>query len=190
MAKVKKKRKVKKSNYKRHTGKPVDSKWNNYVDESSGKRYMICQNSEEGGKYWKGQHCSSWTEVAHDVVASLCWKCSYAITPFHETVRIIPPKSDKPRGWKFMKLYVHKDGTVYHKGVEQPDLKGTLEPTPPKEKKPVVKLTKGQKVAARGRLGKEIASLKRALKKETRKTYARKLESQIKKKQRDLKKIR
>jgi len=28
-----------------------------------------------------------------------------------------------------MKEFVDKDGTVFHKGVEQPDLKGTLEPT-------------------------------------------------------------
>lgn len=37
--------------------------------------------------------------------------------------------SDKPKGWKFMAEFVDKDGNVYHKGEEQPDLKGTLEPT-------------------------------------------------------------
>lgn len=30
----------------------------------------------------------------------------------------------KPRRWAFMAEYVHSDGTVYHKGVEQPKLKG------------------------------------------------------------------
>jgi pyruvate/2-oxoacid:ferredoxin oxidoreductase alpha subunit len=44
----------------------------------------------------------------------------------------------KPRGWKFMKEFVDKEGNVYHKGVEQPELKGSLEPTEiiPKEKAP------------------------------------------------------
>ena len=44
--------------------------------------------------------------------------------PKNETVT----KNDvkKPRGWHFRPVYVDSEGTVYHKGVEQPDLKGTL----------------------------------------------------------------
>ena len=34
---------------------------------------------------------------------------------------------------------IDKDGTVYHKGVEQPKLKGTLEPTKVKKPKRIVK---------------------------------------------------
>jgi hypothetical protein len=34
-------------------------------------------------------------------------------------------RSTKPRGWRWMTEFVLADGTVYHKGVEQPDLKGT-----------------------------------------------------------------
>ena len=37
--------------------------------------------------------------------------------------------SGKPRGWRWRKEFVDVDGTVYHKGVEQPKLKGTLSPT-------------------------------------------------------------
>ena len=43
----------------------------------------------------------------------------------------------RPAGWHFMNEYVDKDGNVFHKGKEQPDLKGTLPPTkvtPPKKK--------------------------------------------------------
>ena len=85
---------------------------------------------------------------------------------------------------------MNKDGTVYHKGVEQPELKGTLEPTKiePKEKKQ--KLTKGQKAERQNEILKEIGKLKRQHKKETRKTYIKKLNSQIKKLQRDLKKVK
>ena len=32
-------------------------------------------------------------------------------------------------GWHFMNEFVDKDGNVFHKGVEQPKLKGTLPPT-------------------------------------------------------------
>ena len=34
-----------------------------------------------------------------------------------------------------MAEFVDKDGTVYHKGVEQPKLKGTLKPTKVSKKK-------------------------------------------------------
>lgn len=37
--------------------------------------------------------------------------------------------SDKPRGWHLKKEFVDKEGNVYFKGVEQPHLKGTKEPT-------------------------------------------------------------
>jgi hypothetical protein len=32
--------------------------------------------------------------------------------------------TSKPRGWRWMKEFVEGDGTVYHKGVVQPSLKG------------------------------------------------------------------
>ena len=44
----------------------------------------------------------------------------------------------RPAGWHFMKEFVDKDGNVFHKGKEQPKLKGTLPPTkvkPVKKKK-------------------------------------------------------
>ena len=43
----------------------------------------------------------------------------------------------RPAGWHFMNEFVDKDGNVFHKGKEQPKLKGTLKPTkvkPPKKK--------------------------------------------------------
>ena len=52
----------------------------------------------------------------------------------------------RPPGWHFMNEFVDKDGSVFHKGKEQPDLKGTLEPTkvkPPKKRK---KLTADEKL--------------------------------------------
>ena len=43
----------------------------------------------------------------------------------------------RPAGWHWMAEFVDKDGNVFHKGREQPKLKGTLPPTkvkPPKKK--------------------------------------------------------
>lgn len=58
-----------------------------------------------------------------------------------------PPrkKTGRPAGWHFMNEFVDKDGNVFHKGKEQPKLKGTLKPTkvkPPKKK--VKRKTKDQ----------------------------------------------
>ena len=52
----------------------------------------------------------------------------------------------RPAGWHFMNEFVDKDGNVFHKGKEQPELKGTLKPTkvkPPKKRK---KLSADQKL--------------------------------------------
>ena len=46
-------------------------------------------------------------------------------------------RTGRPAGWHFMNEYVDKDGNVFHKGKEQPDLKGTLPPTKVKPKKKV-----------------------------------------------------
>ena len=44
-------------------------------------------------------------------------------------------KTGRPSGWHFMGEFVDKDGTVYHRGKEQPKLKGTLSPTKVRPKK-------------------------------------------------------
>ena len=54
--------------------------------------------------------------------------------------------SGRPAGWHFMNEFVDKDGNVFHKGKEQPDLKGTLEPTKVKPRKKKKKLTADQKL--------------------------------------------
>jgi hypothetical protein len=52
----------------------------------------------------------------------------------------------RPPGWHFMNEFVDKDGTVFHKGKEQPDLKGTLKPTKVKPVKKRKKLTADEKL--------------------------------------------
>ena len=67
-------------------------------------------------------------------------------------------KTGRPAGWHFMNEFVDKDGNVFHKGKEQPELKGTLKPTkvkPPKKRK---------KLSADEKLFKKAADYKKRLK--------------------------
>ena len=77
------------------------------------------------------------------------------------------PKSvstGRPAGWHFMNEFVDKDGTVFHKGVEQPKLKGTLKPTKVVAKKKTKRRTKEEILIARDKEKK--AALKKAVKKQ------------------------
>ena len=69
----------------------------------------------------------------------------------------------RPAGWHFMNEFVDKDGNVFHKGVEQPKLKGTLKPTKVKAKKKVKRKTKDEILVARH---KEKLAANRQLKKD------------------------
>ena len=70
----------------------------------------------------------------------------------------------RPAGWHFMKEYVDKWGNVFHKGIEQPDLKGTRPITLSKEKKKILRRTKEQILIARDKEKK--AALRKAHKKQ------------------------
>jgi len=150
-------------------------------------RFMICRNSIEGGKYWKGVLCGNWTAVGDEAVAVLCSRCSQALVPFEE--KLVQRSTGRPRGWQFMNEFVDKDGNVFHKGVEQKDLKGTLPPTKI-EKKDKPKLTKGQKQAKRNELLVDLNKLKKEYTKEKRKTYKAKIKTKMNKIQRELKKYK
>ena len=73
------------------------------------------------------------------------------------------PEQDKPKrvatgrpaGWHWMKEFVDKDGTVYHKGVEQPHLKLTRPVTLSKEKKKILRRTQEEILLAREKEKKE-----------------------------------
>ena len=70
----------------------------------------------------------------------------------------------RPAGWHFMSEFVDKDGTVFHKGVEQPKLKGTLKPTKVVPKKKTKRRTKEEILLARE--AEKKAALKKAVKKQ------------------------
>lgn len=115
-----------------------------------------------------------------DCVEVTCWDCILEVLkPLEEPQKKRQSSAQGfPRGWRFMKEFVHQNGTVYYKGVEQPSLKGSLEPTKIEAK---VKKSKAQKAQDKADMLKRYNELKKELKKETRKTAIKKIESQLKK---------
>lgn len=109
-----------------------------------------------------------------------CWQC--VIEQYWHPEDAPKKKSvGYPKGWRFMNQFVHEDGTVYRKGEEQPDLKGTLPPTPIAVKEPKIKKSKAQKAQEKQEALAKLGKLKKELQKEARATYRKKLEIQIKK---------
>jgi len=70
----------------------------------------------------------------------------------------------RPAGWHFMTEFVDKDGTVFHRGKEQPKLKGTLSPTKVVVKKKTKRRTKQEILIARA--ADKKAALKKAVQKQ------------------------
>ena len=123
--------------------------------------------------------------VSYDAVSVTCSECiNEAVKELQgPTKRKLVAAQGYPKGWRFMKVFVHSSGIVYHRGVEQPDLKGTLQPTVI-EIKP--KKSKAQKIQEKNAVMSEYAAIKKQLKKETRKTVIKKLESKLKRLQKQL----
>jgi len=104
----------------------LGTKWNQDPDKSY--RYLECS------------ECGQMTTTSDSVVSVICFLCI--------NEKCNPPvikqkvSSGRPRGWHLMEQYVDKDGNVFNKGKELPDLKDKFSPTKIKEK---VKRSKAQK---------------------------------------------
>ena len=85
---------------------------------------------------------------------------------FPDTSKPAYKPTGRPAGWHFMNEFVDGDGNVFHKGVEQPDLKGTLPPTKvkPVKKKKTKRRTKEQILLDRH--NEKKAELKKAVQKQ------------------------
>ena len=70
----------------------------------------------------------------------------------------------RPAGWHFMNEFVDKDGNVFHKGKEQPKLKGTLPPTKVQPVKRKKRRSKEEILLARN--AEKKAALKKAVQKQ------------------------
>ena len=123
--------------------------WMSFIED--GVRWMICKVCQ-----------SEYVEVDEDTAAITCAHCvmkkTLELKPMNEFFTKTHKKTGRPAGWHFMNEFVDKDGNVFHKGKEQPKLKGTLKPTKVKPRKKKKKLTADQK------LFKRVADYKKRLK--------------------------
>ena len=108
---------------------------------------------EDGKRYMQCKHCKSeYVQTSEDAVAVTCSSCVTRITTSQMTLEDFFPswkkqkKTGRPPGWHWMAEFVDKKGNVFHKGKEQPELKGTLKPTKVKPKKKRKKLTADEKL--------------------------------------------
>ena len=121
--------------------------------------------TEKGQRWLQCKSCYEYKKVEEETKAITCSKCTMInalkLKPMDEFFKSIKPKTGRPAGWHFMNEFVDKDGNVFHKGKEQPELKGTLKPTkvkPPKKRK---KLTADQKLFKRAERYKKKLKAKR-----------------------------
>ena len=108
--------------------------------------------------------------VGSEAVSVTCSYCVLGLVAkkFPETFKEKQYKpTGRPAGWHFMNEFVDKDGNVFHKGKEQPDLKGTLPPTKvTKVKVKSVKKRRTQQEILLDRAKEKKAALKKAAKKQ------------------------
>ena len=123
-----------------------------------GVRYMMCS-------------CGNYISVGETAVSVTCPTCvnRKIMINFPELHEDKPKRKStgRPAGWHFMVEFVDVNGNVFHKGVEQPKLKGTLPPTKIKPKKKTKRRSKEQILLDRHNKKKEV--LRKAKKKLSKK---------------------
>ena len=126
--------------------------------EEKGVRYMMCS-------------CGNYISVGETAVSVTCPTCvnRKIMINFPELHEDKPKRKStgRPAGWHFMVEFVDVNGNVFHKGVEQPKLKGTLPPTKIKPKKKTRRRSKEQILLDRHNKKKEV--LRKAKKKLSKK---------------------
>ena len=110
---------------------------------------------ENGQRYLQCKGCYDYRSVDDNIVSFTCSRCTIIRTlkhtPLEEMIPSLKKKKStgRPAGWHFMNEFVDKDGTVFHRGKEQPELKGTLKPTKVKPRKKKKKLSQDEKLYKR-----------------------------------------
>ena len=111
--------------------KKKKQEWISFYED--GKRFMLCKRCQ-----------SEYVETSENTVAVTCSMCVHKLCVSQMSLEEMMPSlrkkksTGRPAGWHWMSEFVDKDGNVFHKGKEQPELKGTLPPTkvkPPKKRK-------------------------------------------------------
>ena len=109
--------------------------------------------------------CGRWVENIGDETKSVtCSYCTMLVVGLPEETKGYV-STGRPPGWQWMSEFVDKDGNVFHKGKEQPKLKGTLPVTKVKPRKKSTKRRTKQQVLVDRHKAKK-AALKKAVKKQ------------------------
>ena len=117
-------------------------------------RYLVCS------------ICGNYEQVGEEATKVKCSRC-VNMTMMNQ----YPPENKpsykptgRPAGWHWMNEFVDKDGNVFHRGKEQPKLKGTLKPTVVKPRKKIKRRTRNQILL--GIDAERKSALKKAIKKQ------------------------
>ena len=75
--------------------------------------------------------CNTPVKVYENIIKVICSICCAHMGPILVDKAQAAEKIDTgfPRGWRFYKQFVHKDGRVFERGVENTNLKDTIEST-------------------------------------------------------------
>ena len=136
---------------KKHGFKSFKPDRHSYVDEN-GQGWLQCK------------FCCEYQKVDSVVGYITCSSCVVKIDmiKYPESFQTKQYKpTGRPAGWHWMAEYVDKDGNVFHKGKEQPELKGTLKPTKVKPRRKKKKLTADEKLFKKAADWKKRLKLKR-----------------------------
>ena len=110
--------------------------------------------------------CGRWVDNVGETTKTVtCSYCTMMLVGLPEEPRSAYKPTGRPAGWHFMNEFVDKDGNVFHKGKEQPDLKGTLPPTKVKPPKKKAKRRSKEQILI-DRHNEKKAALKKAVKKQ------------------------
>jgi len=127
------------------------------VEYRKGNRWN--QNPEQDYRYMECKLCGAFELSSEESISVTCHQCVVEMCD--------PPEikssrnTGKPSGWHFMKQFVDANGNVYHKGIEQSKLKGTLNPTVIEKK---TKLSKKEKQKYTQEAAIAVSKLKKELK--------------------------
>ena len=109
--------------------------------------------------------CGRWVEnIGDETISVICSYCTILVVGLPEETKGYV-STGRPPGWHWMSEFVDKDGNVFHKGKEQPKLKGTLPVTKVKPRKKSTKRRTKQQVLVDRHKAKK-AALKKAVKKQ------------------------
>ena len=111
------------------------------------KKKIVYHSYTEGTiRYMSCMTCGHYEVVGESATGVRCSNCVMKTMmnqyPLEESKSYKP--TGRPAGWHWMNEFVDVDGNVFHKGKEQPKLKGSLKPTVVKPRKKTKRRTRNQ----------------------------------------------